>query len=96
MEIPTEWIVGLAGFLSVTGGAIWAYIKSQHTAIITRVDNQAERLEGKLDECEKRHLERDKTYHDLTMQVGELKGMNQAASEFKQVVVEAMQEVKGS
>lgn len=96
MEIPTEYIVGLGGTLISISAATWAYIRSQHTAIISRVDNQAERLEGKLDDCEKRHLERDKTHFDLAIKVGELKGVNEVASEFKQVVVDAMHEVKKS
>ena len=96
MEIPTEWIVGLGGTCITMGGAIWAYIKSQHKGLILRMDNQANRLEQKLDKCEERHLDRDQQTFDLAEKVGRLSGVNEVVDRLERVVKDALHEVKNS
>lgn len=94
MVIPMEWIYGIATAIVTLSGAIWAYIRKQHEAIITRVDNQAKRLEGKLDKCEERHLERDKQTLELAQKVGELSGMEDMTKRVEKITQDLIKELK--
>lgn len=94
MEIPIEWIGAAITFLFVTiGGGAWKYFTGQNKALVARMDNQAERLESKLDKCEERHLERDEHMLDLTAKVGRLEGMEAMTQRIESVVKEAIREV---
>lgn len=94
MVIPMEWIYGLATAFVTLSGAIWAYIRKQHEAIITRVDNQAKRLEGKLDKCEERHLARDIQQLELAEKVGKLSGMDEMTRRVESITQELIKELK--
>ena len=94
MEIPNEWIVGIAGAFVALCGAIWGYIKSQHKTIITRMDNQATRVEGKLDKCEERHVERDKESLLIAERLGRLEGAEDVAKRIENATRELIKEVR--
>lgn len=94
MVIPMEWIYGLATAFVTLSGAIWAYIRKQHEAIITRVDNQAKRLEGKLDKCEERHLARDIQQLELAEKVGRLSGVEEMTKRVESITQELVKELK--